>query len=66
VNNDEQSPDQNPTIQSTNIMKQSLKCAIYSLCLLALILAGVGCRNTAEGVGEDMESTGEKIQEKTD
>jgi predicted small secreted protein len=47
-------------------MKQPFKCIIYSLCLLALILAGVGCRNTAQGVGEDMESTGEKIQEKTD
>lgn len=36
--------------------------------IIALIavfgIVATGCRHTAEGVGEDMENAGEKIQEK--
>jgi len=30
-----------------------------------LVLVGMGCKNTAHGVGKDMEKAGEKIQDKT-
>jgi predicted small secreted protein len=37
--------------------------------IIALIavfgIAATGCRNTAEGVGKDMENAGEKIQDKS-
>jgi predicted small secreted protein len=32
---------------------------------LVLLVAGTGCKNTAHGVGKDIENVGEKIQEKT-
>lgn len=32
---------------------------------LALVIATVGCKHTAHGVGQDLEQAGEKIQEKT-
>jgi len=37
--------------------------SMFALALLALSAAG--CRNTAQGIGEDVERAGEKIQEKT-
>lgn len=38
---------------------------ILSLFAAVLSLAAVGCKNTAHGVGQDLEDAGEKIQEKT-
>jgi predicted small secreted protein len=35
------------------------------LAVALLALSVVGCRNTASGVGKDVENAGEKIQEKT-
>lgn len=35
------------------------------LALASLALSVVGCRNTAHGVGKDVEKVGDKIQEKT-
>lgn len=46
----------------------TIKIQRFFLALLAvalLALSGVGCRNTAHGVGQDVENAGEKIQEKT-
>lgn len=46
-------------------MKAKLK-SIAALLLIALFVAATtGCRNTAKGVGKDIENAGEKIQEKT-
>jgi predicted small secreted protein len=36
---------------------------MFAVAILALSV--VGCRNTARGVGKDVEKAGEKIQEKT-
>jgi predicted small secreted protein len=33
---------------------------------ILLALAGTGCQNTVEGVGDDIEEAGDKIEEKTD
>jgi predicted small secreted protein len=44
-------------------MKKTLITLWLAIC--AIVLA-TGCKNTAEGFGEDMERTGEKIQEKVD
>lgn len=38
---------------------------ILSLFVGLLTLSAIGCKNTASGVGKDMEDAGEKIQEKT-
>lgn len=38
---------------------------IVTFATALLVLAGTGCKNTAHGVGEDMEEAGEKIQKKT-
>lgn len=40
-----------------------LLIALFASALL--VLSGAGCKNTAHGVGEDVENVGEKIQEKT-
>ena len=46
--------------------KAKLKSFAMALCALVfLITIGTGCRNTAHGVGQDVERAGEKIQEKT-
>jgi predicted small secreted protein len=39
----------------------------YMMILLLAVsaLSVIGCRNTAQGFGEDVENAGEKIQEKT-
>lgn len=42
---------------------QRLILTLFAVALLALSV--VGCRNTAHGVGKDMEKAGDKIQEKT-
>ena len=39
---------------------------MMAVLLAVLGLVQAGCRNTAHGVGEDVEQAGEKIQEKTD
>jgi len=39
---------------------------LLSLLLGAFVVIGMtGCRNTARGMGKDVENAGEKIQEKT-
>jgi predicted small secreted protein len=38
---------------------------IWLLASALLVLSGSGCKNTAHGVGQDVEKVGEKIQEKT-
>ena len=48
------------------IMKLHFKWLLIAVCASALlILGGSGCKNTAHGVGKDVEKVGEKIQEKT-
>ena len=39
--------------------------AFVLLSVAVLALVATGCKNTARGVGEDVEKVGEKIQEKT-
>ena len=40
---------------------------IIIIALIALFgIAATGCKNTAKGIGKDVENTGEKIQEKVD
>jgi Entericidin EcnA/B family. len=47
-------------------MKLHFKWLLISLSVSAfLVLGGSGCKNTAHGVGQDVEKVGEKIQEKT-
>jgi predicted small secreted protein len=47
--------------------KSNLKAFALALCALVLLVTiGTGCRNTAHGIGQDVERAGEKIQEKTD
>jgi predicted small secreted protein len=43
-----------------------IKQTVLSLVIGAIVLIAVGCKNTAEGVGEDVEKAGEKIQKKVD
>jgi len=54
----------NQTVQKyEDVMKtQSLLLTILAAWL---VLVATGCRNTAQGIGKDMEKAGEKIQEKT-
>ena len=48
-------------------MKSQLKSAVIILFGIAvLMLSAIGCKNTAHGFGQDVEKTGEKIQEKTE
>jgi len=44
-------------------MKQKIGMLMLAAAICALSL---GCKNTAHGVGKDVEKVGEKIQEKTD
>jgi predicted small secreted protein len=39
---------------------------VLAMFAVLLTLTVVGCRNTAHGIGEDVEKVGDKIQEKTD
>jgi predicted small secreted protein len=41
------------------------KQIILALAFASVLLAAVGCKNTAHGAGQDIENAGEKIQEKT-
>jgi predicted small secreted protein len=44
----------------------TIKIQRMVLALLVLLALNVaGCRNTAHGIGEDVEKVGDKIQEKT-
>jgi predicted small secreted protein len=45
-------------------MRRTFQSLILGVFLTALLMASIGCRNTAEGAGEDIENMGEKIQEK--
>jgi predicted small secreted protein len=45
------------------IQMQRFVLMMFAVVLLALSVAG--CKNTARGVGKDVENAGEKIQEKT-
>jgi predicted small secreted protein len=33
---------------------------------MCLVLVGTGCKHTANGMGQDIEKAGQKIQEKTE
>ena len=46
-------------------MKKTMPYIILALYAVVLVLAGTGCRNTAQGMGQDIERAGEEIQEKT-
>jgi len=52
------------TLQQKNVMKLELKSVAIVL-LALLVVVATGCRNTAHGIGKDMQDAGEKIQEKT-
>jgi predicted small secreted protein len=43
-----------------------VKKLILAAAFVALVGNLVGCRNTARGFGQDVEHTGEKIQQKTE
>jgi predicted small secreted protein len=47
-------------------ISQWLKRACLVLALVGTVTAVTGCRNTAHGVGQDVENAGEEIQERTD
>jgi len=47
-------------------MKISIHAWILTVFLLLTAAVMVGCKNTAEGFGKDVENAGEKIQEKVD
>jgi predicted small secreted protein len=44
----------------------SHRIAIWSLASILLVLAGTGCKNTAEGAGDDMEEIGDDIEDAVD
>jgi predicted small secreted protein len=44
----------------------NIKRLIVAAAFLAVVSNLVGCRNTAHGFGQDVEHTGEKIQQKTE
>ncbi|MCC7374769.1 MAG: hypothetical protein IT581_08935 [Verrucomicrobiales bacterium] len=46
-------------------MKLRIIHQFFAATLLGLLIAVVGCKNTAHGAGKDIEKMGEKIQEKT-
>ncbi len=41
------------------------KHILISLVVIIVALGATGCKNTAHGMGKDIERTGEKIQDKT-
>ena len=47
-------------------MKKLVQTLILTLVALGVITVTTGCRNTAHGIGHDVENVGEKIQDKTD
>jgi len=46
-------------------MRFSNRVAVLAI-ILSLLGSVIGCKNTADGFGKDVEKTGEKIQEKVD
>lgn len=51
----------------SNTLDGTLRSLTLTTLIAALIaLSTSGCRNTAHGVGKDIEKVGEKIQDKTD
>lgn len=42
------------------------KRAFVAMALIGTLMAITGCRNTAHGMGEDMERAGEAVQDRTD
>ena len=46
-------------------MKLHVKRFAVAMLAAMLLSFAAGCRNTAQGVGKDVENAGEKIQEKT-
>jgi len=56
----EASPDRPP------IWKRVGGSGVVGLLVIFVALSAVGCKNTAEGFGKDVEKAGEKIQEKVD
>lgn len=49
-----------------NKITRAVQRAIAIMALVGIVCLVTGCRNTAEGMGKDIENTGEKIQEKVD
>lgn len=49
---------------NTPMITSTLKKLLLTLLAGTALLAFTGCKNTAEGVGQDVERAGEKIQEK--
>jgi predicted small secreted protein len=43
-----------------------MKNLIVVALIAAFAVIATGCKNTAKGIGRDMENTGEKIQDKVD
>lgn len=50
---------------NTTSMKQNGKQLALCISIAALTFTLLGCKNTANGAGKDIEKAGEKIQEKT-
>jgi len=46
------------------IIMQRFVWPLFAGVLMALV--GIGCQNTVEGVGDDVEEAGDKIEEVTD
>jgi predicted small secreted protein len=55
-----------PKTQTKTIMTIKIQRFVLAMFAVLLAVTVVGCRNTAHGVGEDVEKVGDKIQEKTD
>jgi predicted small secreted protein len=47
-------------------MKELIKRTILVLTSASLLVLGVGCKNTAEGMGDDIEEAGDEIERRTD
>ena len=53
-----------PTEHLSNPNLNAIKRLLLAVAAV-LVMAATGCKNTAHGVGQDVEKAGEKIQEKT-
>ena len=45
---------------------KTIKALLLPLVAVTILTTVVGCKNTAKGVGKDIEKAGEKIQDKMD
>ena len=58
-----------PTITNkspaASIYMKTIKALLLPLVAVTILTTVVGCKNTAKGVGKDIEKAGEKIQEKS-